>query len=86
MVKQSELYCGWKNRQTWNIALWISNDESLYFSAVEYKAKCERKGIKPTYRRFIAYASLYGERTPDGYKYDSQALDYRALSELIREI
>ena len=86
MVADKDLCNGCRNRQTWNIALWIMNDESLYFTAVEYRDKCVNKGVKPTYRGFIAWAGLYGLKTPDGYKYDSQALDYKSLSAMIREI
>ena len=86
MVADRELYNGWKNRQTWNIALWIMNDESLYFIAVEYRQRCENKAIRPTYRGFIAWAGLYGARTPDGYRCDSQALDYKSLSAMIRKV
>jgi hypothetical protein len=83
-TKIAELYNGWKNKQTWNVALWIENDEGLYFSACEYKERCESRGVKPTYRGFIAWAGLFGNKTPDGYKYDSQKIDYKALSDMIR--
>ena len=28
-------YNGWKNWETWNVALWLGNDEGLYRAAVE---------------------------------------------------
>lgn len=28
-------YNGWRNYETWNVALWLGNDEGLYRAAVE---------------------------------------------------
>lgn len=77
-------YNGWKNRQTWNVALWINNDESLYRAAVRFVR--EHPELRHPYPNFIKHLGLSGQRTPDGYKWDSQALDYRALNEMMEEL
>jgi len=29
-MAKEERYQGWKNYETWNLALWLSNDQGLY--------------------------------------------------------
>jgi hypothetical protein len=51
-------YNGWTNYETWNVALWINNDESLYHLARE----CG------DYQTFVNEIGV-GYSTPDGVKY-----------------
>ena len=67
-----EGYNGWRNWATWNVALWLGNDESLYKMA----------------RRFVNYKDIAQElvdcgiaATPDGASYTDPDLDTYALDE-----
>lgn len=82
----AEDYNGWKNRATWNVALWLNNDGGLYNLMLEYARKPRKPGQRRTYRGFVRYAGLKMERTPDGFKYAGSRLDYSALSDMIREL
>jgi len=79
-------YNGWKNRQTWNVALWINNTEKLYLKSVEYVHACRKNGNKITYLDFIKYANLEGRRTQDGTSYDSSRLCHDELDAMLNEI
>lgn len=74
---------GWKNRATWNVALWVSNDERLYRLAVDYAQG--RRGRRMTWRGYVRHAGIVGRATPDGYWYDSNRLDRAALVEMLKE-
>jgi hypothetical protein len=76
-------YNGWKNRQTWNVSLWINNDESLYNAAVDFMKNC--KG-KKTYSNFIKQVGLKDIRTPDNISFSGSRLDYKALNEMMQEL
>ena len=76
-------YNGWKNRQTWNVSLWINNDEPLYRAAVEFMKTY--KGKAP-YITFIKHNYLEGDRTPDNIAWNGTRLDYKALNEMMQEL
>ena len=53
-------YNGWENYETFNVALWINNDEGLYNIAMEagdYETFCDYLGSNAT--------------TPDGVKFNN---------------
>ena len=79
-------YNGWKNRATWNVSLWIQNDESLYMQAVSYVDRAEVTGKRVTWGGFCEYAQLKDARTPDGYKFDGKGLDVVALAQMLKEL
>ena len=78
-------YNGWKNYETWNVALWISNDEGLYNDALQCSS----------YREFVDLYNSTGDdngggaiyyQTPDGVSWDDSGLDINALDEMIAEL
>lgn len=73
---------GWKNRQTWNVSLWLQNDEKLYEMIKNTKIKYKSKA----YQFFIAYNNLEGKRTEDGVLFDDPRLDTYTLSQLVFDI
>lgn len=79
----AEDYNGWKNRQTWNVSLWINNDEGLYRAAVEFMR--QYRGRTP-YKSFIEQAGLEGARTPDNISFSGTRLDYGELNSMMREL
>lgn len=82
-------YNGWKNRETWNVALWLTNDEGLYRIS---KQILNNKGHKPNnYQEFAEKMCCFrldgfkGE-TPDGVSYLHPELDHEALWEMLEEL
>jgi hypothetical protein len=82
----NETYNGWKNRATWNVALWVQNDESLYNMAIRYLEHCKKQNIRVRWGGFVVWAHLAGTKTPDGYGYHTEYLDTRRLTEMLKEL
>jgi hypothetical protein len=70
-------YKGWANWETWNVALWLQNDEAMYNVA----------------RRYDRYDALipriehqFGQMTPDGARWMDGRIDTAALDEMLAEL
>lgn len=79
-------YNGWKNRATWNVALWVQNDEHLYQTAMNYIERCKREHIRVRWGGFVVWSHLAGSSTPDGYEYQGKTLDTRQLTSMLLEM
>lgn len=82
METKDTSYNGWKNRQTWNVALWIGNEEGLYRAAVEFMG---RYNGRAPYAAFIRSMGMEYERTPDRIGWLTNALSYSELNAMMRE-
>ena len=60
-------YNGWENYETWNVALWLQNDEGLYNLAME----------AGDYETFVSWMvhDYNRQSTPDGVRYDDPAVN-----------
>ena len=70
-------YNGWKNYETWNVVLWLGNDEGLYNLAREMRTY---KALQDDLRE------LNITETPDGVAYNDSGLDLDALEEVVVEM
>jgi hypothetical protein len=78
-------YNGWKNYDTWNISLWINNDENIYNGAVEFMTN-ENPNPADPYRAFVISCGLEAQKTPDGVAYMAEGIDLEALNAMMKEL
>ena len=71
-------YNGWTNYETWNVALWIGNDEGLYDLAQE-------AGNYTDFVDFLEACSFNDLSTKDGVAYRDPAVNVIELDEMIAE-
>ena len=86
--KDEQGFNGWRNWETWNVALWINNDRGLYSIAQNFKYEDDpymefKKWMlvedRPAYEKQLCY------QTPDGALYWDEVVDTKALNEMIKE-
>ena len=57
-----QTYNGWTNYQTWNVVLWIENDEDLYNLVNQFEIACYEDLLDVLYE-------CGSKETPDGVKW-----------------
>jgi hypothetical protein len=75
---QDTNYNGWTNYETWNVSLWIQNDQGLYESA---KNDCRH------YQDVIDL--MYGcgsTETPDGVKWNDSKINHIEINEMLKDL
>ena len=72
-------YNGWENWETWNVSLWIANDEYLYHQVVRYA----RGAVNPSFNDFIRSEGLENFVTPDGVAFTDDNLGLEELDEFV---
>ena len=73
-----ETYNGWTNYETWNVALWIGNDEGLYDMARMYR----EHGYKSLSHMLMEMTPA----TPDGVKWNDPSLNICELNDMLEEL
>lgn len=68
-------YNGYANYQTWNVCLWIANDEGLYTFA---KCYANYEGFRDGIRE-ICYRGSLGYETPDGVSWHDSAIEMQEM-------
>ena len=69
-------YNGWANYETWNVVLWIENDEGLYNVAKQCR----------NYQELVDLLYDCGStETPDGVKWDDSKIDGLAVNGAMKD-
>ncbi len=69
-------YNGWTNYETWNVSLWLQNDEGLYHLARQYSS----------YQQFCEMIEEFMTETPDGVKWSDPAINTVEMDEMFEEL
>ena len=65
MTNKDKTYNGWANRATWNVSLWLNNDESMYREMQKF---ARRFNVNAELAETLVRQNVWPIETPDGDK------------------
>jgi hypothetical protein len=80
-----EDYNGWKNYETWNVALYLNNDEGSYLAVKEYVKDTLDSTDELSYDGLIEYMGIEDEATPDGVPWKYFRIDRQEMFDFLME-
>ena len=86
MSKDEQGYSGWTNYETWNVALWIGNDEGLYHEALLCKDYDDFAERMRQFGEDIGDKTGISRETPDGVAWNDSGLDTDELDKIMSEL
>ena len=78
-VPEQDTFNGWANYETWNVSLWINNDEGMYRLA-------RIKGHSGYDHLIPALEVNFGQMTPDGVRWMDPRIDTDEMDEMLEEL
>jgi hypothetical protein len=73
---------GWTNYETWNVSLWIQNDEGLY------RLGRSLRNRRNPFSDFVSVVVSNFEmmETPDGVRWDDSEIDVDSINKMMEEL
>ena len=88
-MTEATTYNGWANYETWNVSLWIQNDEFLYNTAkacVEYCGDNDTPWVKFQRCMMEGMIGRYLGQTADGVKWDDENINADEIEAMMAEL
>jgi len=85
-------YNGWKNYETWNVNLWIQNDEGLYgfvrdgLESLMDRCDNDWENVSLTDLKELVRDAFGSNKTPDGVSLFSNEIDWDEISDALLEL
>lgn len=82
-----QTYNGWTNYETWNVSLWLQNDEAMYQLALEHVNMFKRWNKPVKYDSLIPSLELhFSQITPDGVRWMDPIINTNELDSMLSEM